>query len=301
MDCRHLVGCLAVNILLLSSCLTPDRRERRLPEKAQGSKQDPGQEQTEPKLPTEQTAKKDESVTGGSSGCNKGAPETGIQTVTIKLGKVERSFIRVVNENYRQNFKHPLVIGYHGLGLDGNSPRKDHKWPIIEQKAGDNAIFIYANSRGSSWNGGSNSEDIQFFDAIVKSTGDLFCLDPKRVFVHGFSNGAFFVNQLVQQKKDAIRGVISVAGGGSGTDIAAMVIHGEADPNVGFGYAPGLLTSYLNANNCRDELINSPREACTYAKDCDFSKPVAFCPWSGNHHWPEFTLPYVWEFIESLK
>jgi polyhydroxybutyrate depolymerase len=193
------------------------------------------------------------------------------------------------------------MIGYHGLGLDGTSPRRDHKWPIIEELAGDNGIFIYANSRGQSWNGGTNSEDIKFFDGIVKFMSESYCIDPKRVFVHGFSNGAFFVNSLVKQRQDSIRGVISVAGGGSGTNTAAMVIHGEADPSVGYVYAPSLLRSYASANNCSETLLDAPRETCTTFPSCDEGKPVVFCPWRGNHHWPEFSLTHVWEFIESLK
>ena len=99
-----------------------------------------------------------------AAGCSTENTDTGKKDVSIKVGSQTRSFIRVVSPKYDHTRQHALVIGYHGYGLDANSPRYYHKWPLIEEMADDDAIFIYANAAGPSWN---SSVDLAFFDEIV--------------------------------------------------------------------------------------------------------------------------------------
>jgi len=239
-----------------------------------------------------------------SSGCGLAVTETGVKNVTLQVGAQQRSMIRVVNPAFQNTHTHALVIGFHGSGLDGNSPRNDHKWPIIEELGKDEAVFVYPNAIGGTWNPYDGSGDFTFFDAIVKSIGEKYCIDKRRVIVHGFSNGSYFVNSLVAERIDAIRGVISVSGGGSGSKKAAMIIHGKSDGTIGFyPSAPNLVTSYAAANGCPlpVEFNSNSQDSCHLLDGCPNEYPVWYCPWSGNHHWPEFTLPTVWQFISSLK
>ena len=237
-------------------------------------------------------------------GCLAQSSETGVQNIAIHVGNASRTMIRVVSPNYTNTHKYALVIGYHGLGLDGNSPRIHHKWPIVEELGKNEAIFIYPNALGGSWNGYPGSPDLEFFDAIVAATSEQYCIDRNRVFVHGFSNGGFFVNALSAARPNAIRGVISVAGGGGGTAKPAMIIHGQYDGNVSYNpYAPDLVNSYAAANGCHTP-VNFNKltiDACQPLDGCPANHPVAFCPWRGNHHWPEFTLKDVWNFISALQ
>ena len=187
----------------------------------------------------------------GQDGCMVQASEKGVQNVSIRVGKSSRTMIRVVSPTYTNTHKYALIIGYHGLGLDGNSPRIHHKWPIVEELGKDEALFIYPNAQGGSWNAYPGSPDLDFFDAIVAATSAEYCIDRNRIFVHGFSNGGFFVNALSAARPSAIRGVISVAGGGGGTSKPAMIIHGQYDNNVGYyPYAPDLVNCYATANGC---------------------------------------------------
>jgi polyhydroxybutyrate depolymerase len=241
---------------------------------------------------------------GGSEGCQRDNLETGLKNVSIQVGSTKRSYIRVVSFNYNRHKKHALVIGFHGAGLDGNSPRFHHKWPLIETMAGDEAIFIYPNGLGGRWNAGAKSADALFFDELVRSTGEEFCIDKNRVFIHGISNGSFFVNALVPFRKEAIRGVISVAGGGSGSKMPAMVIHGASDPTIKFSSsAQNTLVSYAKANGCKTPIAidRMKFESCQLLEGCPPDLPVWFCPWNGNHHWPEFSLTFVWRFISSFQ
>lgn len=178
-----------------------------------------------------------------------------------------------------------------------------HKWTEIESLAGDDAIFIYPNALGGSWNGSSGSSpDVIFFDEIVRTTSELYCIDKNRVFVHGFSNGGFFVNSLAWHRSTAIRGIIAVAGGGGGAKIPVMVIHGSSDPNVGYYFGQQSVSAYAKANGCGNINFGAIRFGeCQQIPACQAEYPTWFCPWGGNHHWPEFTLPSVWGFISSFK
>ena len=238
-----------------------------------------------------------------SPGCSVANPETGVKTVSISVNGTNRTMIRVVSPTYKNSHSYALVIGFHGLGLDGTSPRNHHKWPIIEDLGKDDAIFIYPNSLSGSWSAYPGSPDFAFFDAIIKTLGDEYCINKDRVFVHGFSNGSYFVNGLASAKSSAIRGVISVSGGGSGSKKAAMVIHGQSDGTIGFYQAPGLLGSYASANGCKTPVNTAEinNETCRLLPGCPTDLPVWFCPWGGGHHWPEYSLPFVWQFISSLK
>jgi len=304
---RHVLVSLV--LVLDASCMSVETRNQRQAPAPARSTGDTQMVQAPPVPipvvpPQQSVAPVPQKPVGGSAGCQTLSTDTGIKTISIAVGRQQRSFIRVVNDKYSNLTKHVLIIGYHGLGLDGSSPRRDHKWTDIEAMAADQAIFIYANALGGAWDANDSTGDLEFFDEMVRTTGEIYCIDPKRVFVHGFSNGAFFVNDLVGIRKEAIRAVISVAGGGNGTTIPAMVIHGHADPSVGFSsYAPTLLNSYAAADGCATpvNMASIPEGSCQTLTGCPDKLPVVFCPWDGNHHWPAFTLSDVWKFISSLQ
>jgi polyhydroxybutyrate depolymerase len=239
-----------------------------------------------------------------NDGCSVEPTDTGVKTIALQVGNTRRTMIRVVSPSLQNTRAHALVIGFHGFGLDGTSPRMHHKWEIVEELGKDDAVFVYPNALGGSWNPYLGSPDLALFDAIVKSISEKYCIDKRRVFVHGFSNGGFFVNGLVAARPNDIRGVISVAGGGNGSRKPAIVIHGQSDSNVGYyPSAPNLVNSYAAANGCKMPVnFNAMRvDACQQLEGCPAEYPVWFCPWRGNHHWPHFTLPLVWQFISSQK
>lgn len=237
-----------------------------------------------------------------SEGCGQEGVETGLRQISIRVGANTRSMLRVVANDYDATRPHALVIGYHGYGLDGNSPRQHHQWNLVEDMAGDAAIFIYANSLGPSWNGRSNSPDVLFFDEIIKQTAATLCVDTARVFVHGFSNGSQFVNSLVGQRPSSIRGVISVAGAGGGNArIPVMIIHGTTDGTIAYGNGQQSVGNYARSNACKTpvDFARLPMDQCTPIEGCPEDAPVVFCPWGGNHHWPAFTLAPVWQMLAA--
>jgi len=98
------------------------------------------------------------------------------------------------------------------------------------------------------WNAGKSCCDLErqsiddlkrlreLLDASVANTS----VDPKRVFLIGYSNGAFMAQRLACDVGDRIAGVVSVAGAAPDTEVpcvqrsplSVLEIHGDADPVV---------------------------------------------------------------------
>ena len=236
-----------------------------------------------------------------SPGCGTNNQDTGLMNTSIKVGSTKRTFIRVVSPSYDSTHKHALIIGFHGAGLDGTSPRRDHRWDLVENMAGDEAIFLYPNGLGGVWDA---SRDAALFDELVKTQSTAYCIDQSRIFVHGFSNGSFFVNSLVSMRTSAIRAVITVAGNGPGARLPAMIIHGTNDQNIGYyPNAKNVVDNYTRLNSCTipNKFNSVAMGTCQFMDGCPSNLPVLFCPWNGPHHWPEFSLTYVWQFIQLFQ
>jgi len=147
----------------------------------------------------------------------------------------------------------PLLLVLHGFGVSSS---------LLIAKAGldrlaDEKKFAYLAPEGTRdslgrpfWNAGKsccNLEQLPVDD--VKRLRDLLdenrsnpAIDPKRVFLIGYSNGGFMAQRLACDVGDRIAGVVSVAGAAPSADVpctqasalAVVEIHGDADPVVHF-------------------------------------------------------------------
>ena len=145
----------------------------------------------------------------------------------------------------------PLLLVLHGFGVSSS---------LLIAKAGLNAVadqkkFAYLAPEGARdalgrpfWNAGKSCCDLDH-QAIddVKRLRELLdanlgnpAIDPRRVFVIGYSNGGFMAQRLACDVGDRIAGVVSVAGAAPSPEVpcaqnsalAILMIHGDADPIV---------------------------------------------------------------------
>jgi polyhydroxybutyrate depolymerase len=145
----------------------------------------------------------------------------------------------------------PLLLVLHGFGVSSG---------LLIAKAGLNRVadqkkFAYLAPEGMRdalgrpfWNAGKSCCDLdhreiddvtrlrQLLDANLSNAA----IDPKRVFVIGYSNGGFMAQRLACEVGDRIAGVVSVAGAAPAPEIpcaqttalAFLEIHGDADPII---------------------------------------------------------------------
>ena len=84
----------------------------------------------------------------------------------------------------------------------------------------------------------ADSADVKFFGYLLDHVEQALCVDTRRVFVAGYSQGAFLASSLVCLYADRIAAVAAVAGirdGAPGcrpTQRSTVVVHGTADLDI---------------------------------------------------------------------
>ncbi len=145
----------------------------------------------------------------------------------------------------------PLVLNFHGLGGDGASQAAYTRYTDLAETEGfvtvhPSGLLVETNEWGATrnWEGigedNSGRDDVQFVSDLIDQVAAQGCIDPKRVYATGFSNGGYFSAQLVCRLADRIAATFSV-GGISRPDgcqpsrpVAMGAIHGTADEVVPF-------------------------------------------------------------------
>lgn len=253
----------------------------------------------------------------GSPGCGKPAA-SGVhagQHVTA-MGK-QRSFTLVVPDGYAPNAPYPVVFALHGNGGSGASVRAQID---LERQAQGRAIFVYPDGIGGGWDLDTDTpknRDVALFDAILLHVHGTLCVDERRIFLTGFSNGAYMANQLACRRGDRIRAVATHSGGGPyenagryddqghllcpGKAVAALVVHGLADNGVLPSEGQKSIDHWAFANRCSTGTSRpTPPAPCVALSAC--YQPVVTCkvPGLGHAVWSE-GKKLTWSFFDSLR
>jgi polyhydroxybutyrate depolymerase len=131
----------------------------------------------------------------------------------------------------------PLVFAFHG---GGQSAASFEAFAHIEPKA-DASGFILVEPEGTIslpglspgtldvWNAGNCCElaaqinadvdDVGFVRAMIDTLTQQLCIDPKRIFATGFSNGGMLSHRLACQLSDKIAAITAVSGGIGNMDL----------------------------------------------------------------------------------
>jgi polyhydroxybutyrate depolymerase len=128
---------------------------------------------------------------------------------------VERSYILHIPPGFNAFQPVPLVLAFHGIGLDGNEMIRISGFNAQSDISG--FVVVYPDGTGDkkSWNGGHccgeaalhNADDVGFVRALLEELSTLVNLDPKRVYATGFSNGAIMVYRLACELSDQIAAI----------------------------------------------------------------------------------------------
>jgi len=231
------------------------------------------------------------------------------------LGK-GRTFTIVVPEGYSPQVPYPLVIVLHGGGGGAAGARTQTD---LEKVAGGRALFVYPEGTGGTWNldaPTSSNGDVALFDAILVALHNTLCVDARRVFVTGFSNGAYMANQLACKRGERIRAVVTHAGGGpyetSGTydatghlvcpgkAVASLVVHGQSDGTVPAAEGQKSVDHWSFANRCSGGTTSTLVPPCVALQGC--FQPVGVCrvPGLGHGLWSQ-AGKVTWSFFDALR
>jgi len=229
--------------------------------------------------------------------------------IVIRSGGADRTARVHVPESYRPTSRTPLVLVFHAYLSD--APQMI-LYGGMNAKA-DEAGFIAVHPQGTanSWNAGAccgeaargGVDDVGFVRDLLDTLEAELCVDPRRIFATGMSNGGFFSHRLACELSERIAAVAPVAGVlGLGTctptrPVSVLQFHGTLDSVVPYGGSDtlgfGSVASTMDGWRRRDGCHGPPREVARTtdvrceAWDCMEQSEVRLCTVTGGGHtWP---------------
>lgn len=142
----------------------------------------------------------------------------GTQTVMTEVDGQMREYILEVPP-LTEGESAPLVINMHGFtsSFEQQKAYMDAESPSPWTSSG--FVLVYPNGLDSSWNGGTccggsaldGVDDVAFIRSIVTELSAQECVDEKRVYATGMSNGGFMSYRLACEASDLFAAVAPVA------------------------------------------------------------------------------------------
>src|SRR4051794_18526749 len=170
----------------------------------------------------------------------------------------------------------PLLITMHGLSSWGRAHESDTGWSQYADAHG--FIVAYPNGLANAWDFNQGSYDVSFLRSVATDIESTWCVDARRVYASGHSNGAFMAQRLACDAPDVFASVTEYAGGspeafGSpcapSRGVAVGLFHGDAD----FVVQPSW------GQQARDEWVT--RDACAPTPATEAVSEGVLLRWSG--------------------
>jgi len=110
----------------------------------------------------------------------------------------------------------PLLLSLHGFGSTGSQDETFTGWTPFA--AAHHFIVAYPQARPSEYGGGwdpctANSEDVTYLRDVVADISSTWCVDPARVHVDGWSNGAVMSQRMACAAPGVFASSTSYGGG----------------------------------------------------------------------------------------
>lgn len=216
--------------------------------------------------------------TGGSSDATNGRltarPRAGIETTPadrIIVGAGPTSSDRdAILQLPRVNDKHtqlPLLVMLHGATQNA----EQMFWYLGSSYEEAGVAVLAPNSRDTTWDAirGEFGPDVEYLNRVLEGTFNLAAIDPARVAIGGFSDGASYAISLGLINGDFFRSVIAFSPG--------FVIEGSAQGNPRFFISHGTYDHILPIDRCGRQIAANLK-----ARGYD----VTFREFEGDHEIP---------------
>ncbi len=249
-----------------------------------------------------------------SAGCGV-TPDYGESVHFIQSGGLDRTYRLHVPRSYDPSRPTPLVLNFHGFGSNAVQQDLASGMPTKSESEG----FILATPQGTSdpprWYTTSPFElgytdDVAFAKDLIAELSKSLCIDPKRIYATGISNGAGMASYLGCALNDEIAAVALVAGPPYSDlcrdrgPMPVVAFHGTGDLVVPFqGGVGGLypvsvpesMKRWAEHNGCdmtlkteevASDVTREWYEGCTDGADAEL-----YVIHGGGHTWPGSKIP----------
>jgi len=270
---------------------------------------------------------------GARDACASLTPGDHDRTLTV-AGKVREYRLHVPRAG--TGAPRPLVIVLHGgagsgpnvQGFSLMDPVSDANGFIAAYPSGPRGLI------GGTWNGADccglamekGSKDLEFMSAMIDELVGMGCVDPKRVYATGISNGGMFAYHLACDLSDKIASIAPVSGAlmdptcTPGRPVSVLIYHGTGDkfvPWKGGGDFHGAgarhpfpsveddLRAWLKIDRCTDEhhtMYQKGDTTCVLYDHCAERTAVGLCTIEGGGHaWPGGKPVLTWYIGKTTK
>ncbi|CAH2600911.1 conserved protein of unknown function [Rhodovastum atsumiense] len=251
-----------------------------------------------------------------------------IRRVVLQIGDRQRSY--VLQAPPKATGARPLVVALHGWL--GTGEGLEEMSGLSEAALRRGFTVAYPDGVWRAW-GVSPTEakgiaDAAFLKTLVADVAARMPVDPKRIYLVGFSAGGFMAQSLACSGEMKVAGVAVVASNLFATAASAcphppavpfLVIHGTADPMVPYGGGetprgtilsiPETLAYWAQANGCAGPFTRAPATSADpvvpvlreSAMNCPAGRAVeALLLEGGGHDWPG-TAAWLPSFIVGQR
>jgi polyhydroxybutyrate depolymerase len=235
-----------------------------------------------------------------------------VQVVSLAVGDRTRHY-RLFVPPARTSGPRPLLVALHPL--NGSAARFEQTSGLDRGAATDGVVVAYPDGLGRSWDAGTccgyavrhRVDDVGFVARVVADVARRVSIDPARVAVTGFSNGALMSYRLACERPDLFRAAVAVAGDmiaprcAPARPVALLHVHGTRDPLIplagvassrldpaGFPPASTSVERVAAADRCSGATTSTEPSTVTWtAVGCAAGTPVRLVTVAGlGHHYP---------------
>lgn len=245
------------------------------------------------------------------------APSAGCGTGASSASRAARRRITVAGEERRYivdvpaapaDRPLPVVLSFHGFRGSPWGLRWWTGWAALARREGFIAVHPEGHrgvellgTTGRGWDlRPDQTRDLAFVRAILDGLETERCVDRRRVYATGFSNGGFFANLLGCILAERLAAVAPVGGAMDlrtcvpARPVPVLLIHGRADRIVRPDLARGARDWWARVDGCTAPLDD---EGCQRWTQC--TADVVYCEGPQAHRWPADATARIWQFFES--
>lgn len=244
-------------------------------------------------------------------GCTPADFERGqTREVQIEFDGLDRSYRLYVPTSYNSDTPTPLTLNWHGLTSNSGQQEAYTGTSIGEDRG---YILAFPMGVGNAFNGGGccgqfanpphSEDDVGFARAIVDEIASHFCVDRRRIYSTGVSNGGYMTERLACNASDLFAAVAPVAALGypipecePSRPVPLLAFNGTEDPLVSYDRSTQSAQVWAARNGCQPEPVRAERDGdyCERWQSCTDGAVVEHCSMVGMQHcWPSDTLDIV--------
>ena len=206
----------------------------------------------------------------------------------------------------------PLLLSLHGAAQDPDYQQSNTHWETVADTAG----FVVAYPRGgegySAWDI-SGDQDTKWISAVIDQLVKDYKLNPKRVYLSGFSMGGMFSYHAISKIADKIAAIAPCSGtnvyGASKAQRPMPIFHphGTKDDVLNYSQVDGFLKNYRDQFKCpsqaevKENYPNSENSATLYSwGPCDNGVYIKHLKLEGRMHSPSHAdVSDIWNFVKG--